>query len=98
MPMMDLPKVCCEGILLMINNRLRIYSGPDREKSVTVLSSRAREPQGTTVPAGEVFEALADAIQYGRTWLKDFSDDPITLSNDLYEVIQAYQSFRRPSA
>ena len=82
----------------MINNRLRVYCGPDSDKSATVLSSNVTNSQTTTIPAGEVFEALADAVQYGRTWLKDFSNDEITLSNDLYEVIQAYQTFRRPSA
>lgn len=82
----------------MINNRLRVYSGPDSEKSTTVLSSNVANSQTTTVPAGEVFEALADAVQFGRTWLNDFANDEITLSNDLYEVIQAYQTFRRPSA
>jgi hypothetical protein len=30
--------------------------------------------------------------------LDDFRDDEITISSDLYEVILAYQHFRRPSA
>lgn len=88
----------------MIENRLRVYCGPDLETQTTVLStsklssSDAQTAQTTTVPASEVFAALTDAIQYGRAWLNDFADDEITLSNDLYEVIQAYQHFRRPSA
>ena len=82
----------------MIENRLRVYYGPDSDATATVLSSKQNNTQTTTVPAGEVFAALADAVQYGRTWMNDFSDDEITLSNDLYEVIQAYQQFRRPSA
>jgi len=77
-------------------NSLRVYCGPDSDASTTVLS--ASKAQTTTVPASEVFAALTDALQYGRTWLNDFSDDEITLSNDLYEVIKAYQHFRRPSA
>lgn len=84
----------------MIENRLRVYCGPDSDTSETVLSAakNSDNPLTTTVSAGEVFEALADAIQYGRTWLNDFADDEVTISNDLYEVIQAYQQFRRPSA
>jgi hypothetical protein len=39
-----------------------------------------------------------DAVHSGRTWLSDFEDDEVTLSTDLYEVILAYQHFRRPSA
>jgi hypothetical protein len=33
-----------------------------------------------------------------RTWLRDFADDEITISTDLYEVLLAYQHYRRPSA
>jgi hypothetical protein len=33
-----------------------------------------------------------------RTWLKDFAADEITVSADLYDVLQAYRHFRRPGA
>ncbi len=85
----------------MINNRLRVYREPVLDNSTSVLSlgnGASSHSQTTTMRAGEVFEALNDALQYGRTWLNDFSDDEITLSNDLYDVIQAYRQFRRPSA
>jgi hypothetical protein len=51
-----------------------------------------------TVPLAEVASLLADAVQSQRTWLADFDDDEITISMDLYEVILAYQHYRRPSA
>jgi hypothetical protein len=41
---------------------------------------------------------LADAVRNERTWLRDFADDEITISTDLYEVLLAYQHCRRPSA
>jgi hypothetical protein len=41
---------------------------------------------------------LADAINSQRTWLNDFEEDDVTISSDLYEVILAYQHFRRPVA
>jgi hypothetical protein len=41
---------------------------------------------------------LADAVRSERTWLQDFENDEVTISTDLYEVILAYQHFRRPSA
>ena len=41
---------------------------------------------------------LADTVQSNRTWLGDFRNDEITISMDLYEVILAYQHYRRPSA
>lgn len=81
----------------MINNRFRIYYGPQDDVSATVLPS---EPQKSTVtvPAGEVFRILSDAIQSNRAWLRDFESDEVTISADLYEVMLAYQHVRRPSA
>ena len=51
-----------------------------------------------TVPLGEIAPLLADAVESDRTGLRDFDDDEGTISTDLYEVILAYQHFRRPSA
>ena len=78
----------------MIQNRLRIYCGPEPEtKKQTQTSSNT-----VTVEAKEVFAWLADAAKNNRAWLRDFEDDQVTISADLYEVILAYQHFRRPSA
>ena len=81
----------------MINNRFRIYYGPQEDVSATVLPL---EPQKSTVtvPAGEVFRILSDAVEGNRAWLDDFENDEVTISTDLYEVILAYQHIRRPSA
>ena len=81
----------------MSRARLRIYYGPENEQPP---SSQAEDPHRHTVevPLGEIFPVLADAIRSRRGWLKDFEDDMITISSDLYEVILAYQHFRRPSA
>ncbi|MBS0209434.1 MAG: hypothetical protein JSS27_10795 [Planctomycetes bacterium] len=46
----------------------------------------------------DVAHLLADAVESRRTWLRDFADDEVTLSSDLYEVLMAYQHYRRPSA
>ncbi len=88
----------------MIRSQLRLYAGPDSQADLntTVLTSPSQQKRDAsdqvTVSAGEVFSALADAIQSGRAWLRDFEDDQITVSSDLYDVIMAYQHFRRPSA
>ena len=77
--------------------RLRIYYGPsDEATNAPNLSAPAREE--VTLPLSEVFPLLADAVQSERTWLRDFADDEVTISTDLYEVILAYQHYRRPSA
>ena len=59
----------------------------------------ADQPQDRiTVPLGDIFPLLSEAVRSERTWLRDFEDDEITISTDLYEVVLAYQHYRRPSA
>ena len=81
----------------MAQPRLRIYYGPDDSTDATYPVD-ATKPEQVTVPLGEVFGCLVDALRNGRTWLSDFEDDEVTISSDLYEVILAYQHYRRPSA
>ncbi len=77
---------------------LRIFSGPKEDNAV--VDRMAKKPAGETVrvPLSEIIPLLADAVRSGRTWLRDFEDDEITISMDLYEVILAYQYYRCPSA
>lgn len=78
----------------MLKNRLRVYYGPDDAESV----STEMEENMVRVSLGEIFPLLADAVQSKRTWLKDFEEEEITISLDLYECILAYQHCRRPVA
>ncbi len=85
-----------KGLKAEKSPHLRVYSGPPEEDApVGVLESK--QPT-VTVPLGEVLPLLADAVRSNRTWLRDFAQDEITISMDLYEVILAYQFYRRPSA
>jgi hypothetical protein len=81
----------------MARNQLRVYYGPQSEAGTSKTETASRRDM-VTVPLGEIFPLLADAVRSERTWLSDFSDDEITISTDLYEVILAYQHYRRPSA
>ncbi|HVU90320.1 MAG TPA: hypothetical protein VHD36_23520 [Pirellulales bacterium] len=78
----------------MSRSQLRVYYGPD---SATATAHKAQE-HSVQVRLGEIFPLLADAVRSERTWLRDFEDDEISISMDLYEVILAYQHCRRPSA
>jgi len=78
----------------MARNRLRVYYGP--EDVLTEEQPTAR--QMVTVPVSEILPLLLEASRTKRAWLRDFSDDEMTISSDLYEVLLAYQHFRRPSA
>ena len=79
----------------MITNHLKVYHGPQTQ---TPDIDSGHADSKISVPLGQIFPLLAEAVQSNRAWLQDFSDDDVTISSDLYEVILAYQHFRRPSA
>ncbi|MBN2475455.1 MAG: hypothetical protein JXB62_12665 [Pirellulales bacterium] len=81
----------------MRSNHLRVYYGPDGNPGAGVVEAQPQRER-VTVPLIEVMPLLADAVQSERTWLRDFEDDEVTISMDLYEVLLAYQHYRRPSA
>ena len=82
----------------MNHSRLRVYYGPDQSTATTAVADAVHERHKVTVPAGEFFAALGDAVKNNRVWLKDFAEDEVTLPTDLYDVILAYEHYRRPSA
>ena len=80
----------------MAASRLRVYYGPDELAGDTTATLPLRNT--VSLPLGEVLPLLMDAVKAKRQWVGDFFDDDITISHDLYEVLLAYQHFRRPSA
>jgi hypothetical protein len=79
-------------------SRLRVYNGPEERISRGTLPDTIPLRESVTLPLGEVLPLLTDAVKSRRQWVGDFFDDEITISSDLYEVLLAYQHFRRPSA
>ena len=77
----------------MQQSHLKLYCSPEEAQSSAHTSEDC-----VTVSVGEVLPLIADAVASQRTWLEDFEHDDITISRDLYEVLSAYQYFRRPSA
>lgn len=71
--------------------RLRLYSPP--EEPVEELS----EPE-VRVRLGDLLPLVAMAQRMNFIWLKDFLDDEVAVSQDLYEVMQAFRSSRPTSA
>jgi hypothetical protein len=76
---------------------LRLYRGPEETDAPTLAKTSAGKAC-VTVALSEVLPLLADAVNSRRTWLSDFDNDEITVPADLYEVLLAYQYYRRPSA
>jgi hypothetical protein len=81
----------------MVRTQLRVYRGP-AEHTAPHGSASSSGAATVTVSLDEVLPLLADAVASRRTWLSDFTDDQITISADLYEVLMAYQYFRHPAA
>jgi hypothetical protein len=62
-----------------------------------VISKNEAGEDSVTVSFGEIMPLIVDAVESQRTWLGDFEHDDVTISRDLYEVLSAYQYFRRPT-
>ena len=71
--------------------RLRLYSAPEDG-----LGERP-EPE-VRVRLGDLLPLVAMAQRMNFIWLKDFLDDEVAVSQDLYEVMQAFRSSRPTSA
>ncbi len=80
-----------------MHTHLKIYRGPVESDSPVVTKNESGD-DCVTVSFGEVLPLIVDAVTSERTWLSDFELDDITISRDLYEVLSAYQYFRRPGA
>ena len=74
---------------------LRVYYGPEESSTGPAILPLK---DSVTLPLGEILPLLMDAARSRRAWVDDFADDDVTISTDLYEVLLAYQHFRRPSA
>lgn len=79
----------------MVQSHLRIYRGPESPAAVATTS---RPENLVRVRLGQILPLLADAVCKNRTWLRDFDDEEVTVTNDLYEILMAYKYTRCPSA
>jgi hypothetical protein len=70
--------------------RLRLFTGEDQDSSADVNAQ-------VNMRFGEVTRALVEAVRWDRTWLRDFEDDEVRVSSDLYEVLSSFTRLR-PSA
>jgi hypothetical protein len=78
------------GGIPMATARLRVFPHPDEEQE---------DPSNPTVSIrlSELYPLLAQAYRDNYVWLRDFEDDELMVSNDLYEVVRAFSNCR-PSA
>lgn len=77
-------------------SQLRIYRGPQTREIEVVEADR--KPPRVSARLGEILPLLVEASRENLAWVRDFDDDEVTLSADLYEVLLASRYYRRPSA
>jgi hypothetical protein len=71
--------------------RLKLYSPPENERP------EMPEPE-IRVRLGDLLPLVAVAQRMNFIWLKDFLDDEVAVSNDLYEVMQTFHAGKPTSA
>lgn len=71
--------------------RLKLYT-PEPEQTTSCTEPDVR------VRLGDLLPVMAMAQRMNFIWLKDFLDDEVVVSTDLYEVMQAFRSSRPTSA
>ena len=74
----------------MATARLRVFPHPEEDQEDSSNPS-------ITIRLSELYPLLAQAYRDNYVWLRDFEDDELLVSNDLYEVVRAFSN-SRPSA
>ena len=74
----------------MARRQLRVYPNPDPDGPP---AAEAEVP----IRLGELLPLVAIAQRMHFVWLQDFLDDEVKVTSDLFEVLQAFRSYR-PSA
>src|SRR5205809_874581 len=72
--------------------RLRLYNAPE------AVEVEDRPDPDVRVRLGDLLPLVAMAQRMNFIWLKDFLDDEVAVSHDLYEVMQAFRSNKPTSA
>jgi hypothetical protein len=75
----------------MATARLRVFPRPEDEVSTT------DESPSISLRLADLYPLLAQAYRDNYVWLRDFEDEPLLVTNDLYEIVRAFADCR-PSA
>ncbi len=75
-----------------MTTRLKIFTPVVEE------AEELRPEPDVRVRLGDLLPLVAMAQRMNFIWLKDFLDDEVAVSEDLYEVLQAFRSSRPTSA
>jgi hypothetical protein len=75
----------------MATAQLRVFPRPEDEPEVPV------HAPAVPIRLADLYPLLAQAYRDNYVWLRDFEEDQLLVSNDLFEVVRAFADCR-PSA
>ena len=75
----------------MATARLRVFPHPEDETQ-----AESHDP-GIPIRLSDLYPLLAQAYRDNYVWLRDFENDELLVSPDLFEVVRAFADYR-PSA
>jgi hypothetical protein len=75
----------------MATAHLRVFPRPEDEPQV------AEHTPAVPIRLVDLYPLLAQAYRDNYVWLRDFEEDQLLVSNDLFEVVRAFSNCR-PSA
>ena len=75
-----------------MRNRLKLFVENDQQQQGESIESNA------SMPLGEFSRIITDALTWDRTWIQDFANEPVVLSEDLYEIMRIYDELRQAKA
>ena len=75
----------------MATARLRVFPRPDED------GHEAPHQPAVPIRLIDLYPLLAQAYRDNYVWLRDFEDDELLVSSDLFEVVRAFSDCR-PSA
>jgi hypothetical protein len=76
----------------MATARLRVFPHPEEDED-----RDEGHASGVPVRLVDLYPLLAQAYRDNFVWLRDFEDEQLMVSKDLYEVVRAFSNCR-PSA
>jgi hypothetical protein len=72
--------------------RLELFVGDDEQQNEDSTGPDA------AMPLKDFARVIADAVTWDRTWIKDFADEPVKISQDLYEIIRVCDDIHQSRA
>jgi hypothetical protein len=76
----------------MTSAKLRVFPPAPEDQS-----KNSSAPPAVPIRLADLYPLLAQAYRDNYVWLRDFEEDELLVSNDLFEVVRAFSDCR-PSA